>query len=190
MGDLSFAESLGILEGSDYSPWVKVIFQGIKTGTRLRSIKMMSKFTNYLMEEWVFKSEAVRAKQFEHWNYSKERVNRRLARNPDRPDLWTKILEKGAPNDKEGLSLGEHHSLASVFMIAGTETTATALSGTTYQLLTNPDKLNYCRLSLLPVRFAECVVGLRREIDVTPTQAMNTCIDGSDRAIVPLISKP
>ena len=55
---------------------------------------------------------------------------------------------------------------------------------------TIPEVLNYCRLSLLPVRFAECVVGLRREIDVTPTQAMNTCIDGSDRAIIPVISKP
>lgn len=142
MGDLSFAESLGMLEGSDYSPWVKVIFQGIKTGTRLRSIKMMSKFTNYLMEEWVFKSEAVRAKQFEHWNYSKERVNRRLARDPDRPDLWTKILEKGAPDEPTGLSLDEHHSTGSLFMLAGTETTATALSGTTYHLLMNPDKLD------------------------------------------------
>lgn len=55
---------------------------------------------------------------------------------------------------------------------------------------TIPEVLDYCRLSLLPVRFAECVVGLRREIDVTPIQAMNTCIDGSDRAIVPVISKP
>ena len=55
---------------------------------------------------------------------------------------------------------------------------------------TIPEVLNYCRLSLLPVRFAECVVGLRREIDVTPIQAMNTCIDGSDRAIVPVISRP
>jgi len=55
---------------------------------------------------------------------------------------------------------------------------------------TIPEVLDYCRLSLLPVRFAECVVGLRREIDVTPIQAMNTCIDGSDRAVVPVISKP
>jgi AraC-like DNA-binding protein len=53
-----------------------------------------------------------------------------------------------------------------------------------------PEVLNYCRLSLLPTRFAECVVGLRREINVTPVQAMNTCIDGSDRAIVPVISRP
>lgn len=139
MGDLTFAESLYMLEGSDYSPWVKTIFAGIKKGTQIRGAKLYSKLTNYLVEEWLFNSQIVRQKQLEHWNYSKERVDRRLARTPDRPDLWTKILEKGSGPD--GLSLGEHHSIASLFMVAGTETTATALSGTTYHLLTNPDKL-------------------------------------------------
>lgn len=41
--------------------------------------------------------------------------------------------------------------------------------------------LNYCGRSLLPERFAECVVGLRIEADFTPTDAMNSCIDASDR---------
>jgi cytochrome P450 len=141
MGDLCFAESLGMLEGSDYSPWVKAIFAGVRNGTKLRSFKMLNNLSNYIMEEWVFKSEAIRATQYEHWNYSKERINRRLTRNPDRPDIWTKILEKGAPDEPNALSLGEHHSTGSVFMMAGTETTATALSGTTYHLLMNPDKL-------------------------------------------------
>jgi len=141
MGDLCFAESLQMLEGSDYAPWVKLIFDGIKKNTKLKSFKMLGSLPTYIIDQILFKSEVVRAKQLEHWNYSRERVDRRLARTPDRPDLWTKILETGAPNDKEGLSLGEHHSIASVFMVAGTETTATALSGTTYQLLTNPDKL-------------------------------------------------
>jgi len=145
MGDLCFAESLQMLEGSDYSPWVKLIFDGIKKNTKLKSFKMLGSLPRYIIEQVLFKSKIVRAKQLEHWNYSKDRVDRRLARTPDRPDLWTKILEKGAPNDAEGLSLDEHHSIASVFMIAGTETTATALSGTTYQLLTNPDKLNLLR---------------------------------------------
>ncbi|MFN6569451.1 hypothetical protein [Dendronalium sp. ChiSLP03b] len=46
----------------------------------------------------------------------------------------------------------------------------------------NPATLDYCRRSLLPVRFAQCVVGLRSEIkDLPPTQALDTCIDGSDR---------
>lgn len=43
------------------------------------------------------------------------------------------------------------------------------------------DVLDNCRRSLLPVRFAECVVGLNREIDISAAQAMATCIDGSDR---------
>lgn len=41
--------------------------------------------------------------------------------------------------------------------------------------------LNYCLRSLLPERFAQCVVGLRTVIDIAPTQAMDTCIDASDR---------
>jgi hypothetical protein len=45
----------------------------------------------------------------------------------------------------------------------------------------NPVVLDYCRRSLLPERFAECVVGLRAEIDFAPTQAMEACIDASDR---------
>ncbi|ABA23901.1 conserved hypothetical protein [Trichormus variabilis ATCC 29413] len=45
----------------------------------------------------------------------------------------------------------------------------------------NPDVLNYCGRSLLPVRFAQCVVGLRSEIALAPNVALDTCIDGSDR---------
>ncbi len=46
----------------------------------------------------------------------------------------------------------------------------------------NPAVLNYCGRSLLPVRFAQCVVGLRSEVkDLDPTQALDTCIDASDR---------
>lgn len=47
----------------------------------------------------------------------------------------------------------------------------------------NPAALNYCSRSLLPVRFAQCVVGLRAETDSAPVQAMDNCIDASDRAV-------
>lgn len=43
-----------------------------------------------------------------------------------------------------------------------------------------PGVLGYCGRSLLPERFAECVVGLRREIEVAPTQAMESCISAND----------
>jgi hypothetical protein len=45
----------------------------------------------------------------------------------------------------------------------------------------NPDVLNYCGRSLFPVEFARCVVGLRSEVELAPIQALDTCIDGSDR---------
>lgn len=45
----------------------------------------------------------------------------------------------------------------------------------------NPEIINYCGRSLLPLRFAQCVVGLRAEIDFGAIQAMNTCIDASER---------
>lgn len=78
---------------------------------------MFSTFTNYLVEEFFFNTDFVRRKQLEHWNYSKDRVDRRLKHTPDRPDLWTRILERSEGPD--GLSVEEHHSVASLFMIAG-----------------------------------------------------------------------
>jgi hypothetical protein len=40
--------------------------------------------------------------------------------------------------------------------------------------------LNFCGRSLLPERFAECVVGLRIEADFAPIAAMESCIAASD----------
>lgn len=110
-----------MLEEGEYSSWVKAIFAGIKNASRLRALKMSSSFGRYLVDEWLFQSETVRVKQAEHWNYTKERVNRRLARTPERVDLWSKILEKS--NGPDGFTTAEHHSLGALFMVAGTETT-------------------------------------------------------------------
>lgn len=44
----------------------------------------------------------------------------------------------------------------------------------------DPTALNYCGRTLLPVRFGDCVVGLRSATDIAPTQAMNSCINATD----------
>jgi hypothetical protein len=56
-----------------------------------------------------------------------------------------------------------------------------AISKVTQQTA-NPAALTYCGRSLLPISFAQCVVGLRQEIALNPTQALDTCIDASDRS--------
>ena len=40
--------------------------------------------------------------------------------------------------------------------------------------------VDYCRRSLLPIRYAECVIGLDREINFSTSQAMETCISAED----------
>ncbi|MEC4892497.1 MAG: hypothetical protein SAL07_22595 [Oscillatoria sp. PMC 1051.18] len=44
----------------------------------------------------------------------------------------------------------------------------------------NSQVLENCRLSLIPKRFSQCVVGLTREIDLSPAAAMENCIDAED----------
>jgi len=55
-----------------------------------------------------------------------------------RPDFWSLVLRQ---KEEDRLSLAEMYTNSSAFMIAGTETTATLLSGLTYYLLKNPDQM-------------------------------------------------
>ncbi|THW51458.1 cytochrome P450 [Aureobasidium pullulans] len=133
MGELTFAESLHMLEGSEYSPWVATIFASIKSMTRLRAVRLIPGMTTLLN---IFLTNAIRKKQVSHFKYSADRVDRRLETTPSKPDLWSFVLKKAG--QEGGMSLSEMHSNSAMFMIAGTETTATLLSGLTYHLLQNP----------------------------------------------------
>ena len=52
--------------------------------------------------------------------------------------------------------------------------------------------LDYCRRSLLPVRFSECVIGLSREVDASTPGALDTCIAADDfpRQLFPTLVPP
>lgn len=139
MSTLSFGEPLYMLENSEYTPWVKAIFGSIKKNAPIRCIRMYSELTRASIENLLPMLPSIREKQVQHWNYTTERVDKRLAKTPDQPDLWTRILAKN--EGPGGVSLAEQHSNAALFMLAGTETTATLLSGALYYLMQNPDKM-------------------------------------------------
>ncbi|KAI4720850.1 cytochrome P450 [Aureobasidium sp. EXF-10727] len=131
MADLTFSESLHMLEGSEYSPWVATIFASIKSMTRLRAVRLIPGMATVIN---IFLSNSIRKKQASHFKYSADRVDRRLARTPSSPDLWSFVLKKAG--QEGGMSLSEMHSNSAMFMIAGTETTATLLSPTARDRLT------------------------------------------------------
>ena len=52
--------------------------------------------------------------------------------------------------------------------------------------------LDYCRRSLLPIRFSECVTGLSREVDYTIPRLLDSCIAAEDfpRNLIPTVAPP
>lgn len=81
--------------------------------------------------------QSINRKRMEHFNHSVDRVTKRLekGRVSEGVDLWDLVLGQ---TEGKGLTRAEMDANSSIFMVAGTETTATLLSGLTYYLLINP----------------------------------------------------
>lgn len=134
IADLVFGESLGLLESSELSPWVKSIFAHMRTGTIL-SLTLEYPALAIFIE--LFTPKTLFEKQKLHRRHTSDRVDKRLNSGVDRPDIWDLILKKADGK----LTLLEQYANAEIFMVGGSETTATLLSGLTYLFLTNPDKM-------------------------------------------------
>jgi cytochrome P450 len=137
MADLTFGESLHMLDTNEYDPWVSTVFGAIKAGIRLNTINvhypLAAKLINPILSAFFSKM------RFELHETNVARVTKRLTtgRDAEGVDLWSLILEQEGKG-KKGLTREQMDSNATIFMAAGTETTATLLSGLTYLLLTHP----------------------------------------------------
>ncbi|KAH7020684.1 cytochrome P450 [Macrophomina phaseolina] len=181
MADLTFGESLGLLDNGQYWPWVEAIFQGIKV-LDLRGAGSEFPLLRPLLGALIPKKLLAGAR--DNFQFAVDRVNKRIARHESgedkgRPDIWGLTLEgKG----KELLTLDDMHANGSVFMLAGTETTATLLSGLTYHLLKNPDKMR---------RVVDEVRALEREEDLNleglrRLKYMSACFEEALRCYPPV----
>ncbi|MCJ1363219.1 hypothetical protein MMC16_002326 [Acarospora aff. strigata] len=135
IGDLSFGESFHCLEDGTYHSWISTIFKSIKFATYLQAARKFPPLTK-LIE--VFLPRSLRDQLDKRTAWNRDRVEKRLmlGKNVDRPDFISYILRH---NDEKGMSRDEIYSTAPVLTIAGSETTATLLSGLTFHLLNNPD---------------------------------------------------
>ncbi|KAF2712060.1 cytochrome P450 [Pleomassaria siparia CBS 279.74] len=143
MGDLTFGEPLHMLEQNEYHSWVNIMFGGIRIGLTILGALYYFSIPNILMKTLLLKSKTVMQKRLRHFQYAVDRVSKRLdkGRESKGTDLWDFVLGQ---EDGKGLTRGEMDSNAALFMIAGTETTATGVSGITNLLLTHPDIM--CKL--------------------------------------------
>lgn len=130
MADLTFGAPLGMLAKSEYHPWVSLTFAALKFGTMVRAIT----FFPFLKKAAAILLPGLKKKREEHFRFSSEQVDSRLQRKSDKPDIWNLVLQA---DESRALNIDEMHSNGALFMGAGTETTATELSGALYYLITN-----------------------------------------------------
>lgn len=136
MGDLTFGQPLGLLQSSEYSSWVKNVFDAVRVLPLIQFIEyypLLSKLYKYLEPKSLNKMKTT------HFKHSADRVDKRLEKKSDQPDIWNIVL---SAEDGKNLSLNEMHSNADLFMLAGTDTTATLLCGLTYLLSMDTERMS------------------------------------------------
>lgn len=132
IGHLAFAEPFNCLSSSDYHPWVTMIFSTIKFVTYSRALnRVKDKLSETLIGLLPKRIVEEHKSTFEMAHL---KLLRRKEKRPDYTDFMTHLI---AAEEKGTLVAEDLASNAPVFVVAGSETTATLLSGTTYLLLKN-----------------------------------------------------
>ena len=135
IGDLSLGESFHCLDESRYHPWLSILFTQFRTGSLFIALRFfgLAGYAKRLLPRSLLK------KRKDHINMANERIRRRRAQGASvdgqRNDFMTFILRH---NDEKGMSDPEIEATLRILVLAGSETTATALSGIIGNLLANP----------------------------------------------------
>ncbi|KIW76458.1 hypothetical protein Z517_11204 [Fonsecaea pedrosoi CBS 271.37] len=133
MGDLAFDEPFHDLAAGGYHEWVTLIFNGVKVYPWWQAVVY---YKLLRLSRWLVPQKDAQAKK-DADALAYQKVEQRVARtNIDRKDFLWYILRHNDP--KLGLTMPGIQENAVVGIIAGSETTATFLSGLVYLLLRNP----------------------------------------------------
>ncbi|PQE07705.1 benzoate 4-monooxygenase cytochrome P450 protein [Rutstroemia sp. NJR-2017a BVV2] len=135
IGDLAFGQSFGGLEKSQYHFWVSTIFDSIRV---VPFIKVKDIYPIFFQLIKPFMRSGLADARQRQQDYSKTAVQKRLTNHEssDLVDFMDSMLRHRG--EKDGLSDEELSANSSILVIAGSETTATLLSGVTFLLLKNP----------------------------------------------------
>ncbi|KAL5362983.1 cytochrome P450 [Aspergillus floccosus] len=139
IGDLTFGESFECLEKATLHPWVSNMFQAIKGNMVIRVMQEtpgLGPYTSQILR-YILPGSALKKREA-HFQYTRKKVHHRLSNLSPRSDFMDHVLHQP---EGRGLTFPELLSNSSLLIMAGSETTATLLSGAVYLLLTNPVKM-------------------------------------------------
>ncbi|KAI4177418.1 MAG: hypothetical protein LQ343_000399 [Gyalolechia ehrenbergii] len=133
IGDLCYNDPFHSLENSADHPWVAAIFSGLKIGiltTAFDHFPPMSALVDRMMPQ------AIKDKSMRHFAWSQQKIARRIETKTNRPDFMTYIL--GNNEGEEKMSREEIDANGAFLILAGSETSATTCSSSTYFFLKTP----------------------------------------------------
>ncbi|GME64425.1 Cytochrome p450 [Neofusicoccum parvum] len=137
IGDLAFGESLGLLETAEYNDWLRTVFGTVRT---LATMTFLFEYPILGAIASLFVPKSLKESRKMMFEFSSTRVEKRMEKGAvtEKPDFWSLAL---AQHDKGAIDIEDMKANAGLFMIAGSETTATFLSGFLYNMLMNPSKM-------------------------------------------------
>lgn len=137
IGDLAFGESFGCLENGKTHDWIASIEGNVKAIPIINAIRRFKL-------DWVIPLIAPRKlleMRQRNAKFTENKVDQRLRLGATRGDLWDDVMGYSDKESGSGMTREEMISNASAIVLAGSETSATLLSGCTWLLLKNPHHL-------------------------------------------------
>jgi cytochrome P450 len=138
IGDLAFGEPFNGLETTRVHGWIAILFSSIKIFPFIRTVKvypLLGRLLPMIVPKRLMEDQA------KHRAYTKSVVTKRVNNTEQhgRGDFMDSMMKHRG--EKDGLTDQELETNAEVLVVAGSETTATLLSGATYWLLRTPDAM-------------------------------------------------
>ncbi|KXG49876.1 Cytochrome P450, E-class, group I [Penicillium griseofulvum] len=181
IGDLAFGESFGGLDSSQYHHWVLAIFNSIRL---LGFVKLEDAYPLVYKALAPFIPKELMDSQTKQLDHSRATAQKRLQRQKTRgqADFMESMLRHRGGED--GLNDEELVANARILIIAGSETTATLLSGLTFWLLKTPEVLEKVTNEVRSVMLSEADITFNNVTASLPY--MNACINEAFRMYPPV----
>ncbi len=136
IGHLSLGEPFGCLTSSDLRFWVPLISESIKAGAIEQATRRLATTGGILQTLMlkIFAPKELREQRIKHLSYSREKILKRMAQggNNQHRDFLHYLMTQ---QDKENLNQEEIIVNGALFIIAGSETTGSFMTGLFNQLL-------------------------------------------------------
>ncbi|KAI1325887.1 benzoate 4-monooxygenase cytochrome P450 [Xylariaceae sp. FL0255] len=135
IGDLAFGESFGAIESPAPHPWISVILGALTQGALVDVLKRFPTVGRILKVLFYRHIRRLTKDTSRNEDIAIDFIKQRLDRHLPRKDFITYLMQD---NDEKSVSTLQLAAHASDFVIAGSETTATALATITYYLQRTP----------------------------------------------------